>query len=268
MKRLLIILSVIVLGCQQSIAQEVKLEAFRTTVLPQYSTYFSQAGITGRGVLSLTASGSYTGLAPDEKVSMLGSITKAWGDSLVMVQYGSKREIWGRSQDAGSAQLLDTYDLNEPPPKIPVRTNLRSHPWFFYVGGQFGGDNNKNINLAINLRGGFFLLMNRWDLAATLSGGGTVNTATIETGGKATTWVNTGLMTRVHFPIKKIGLSPNVGAEVTVSEYADAPATVNAAFVVGLSWYVGIGSLDVGISLGNVVSGSAGYTLSPSIRRK
>ena len=265
MKRLLPILFTILLGSQQMTAQvSGKFETFRDKVLPEYSMYFTQAGLTESGQLILSALDNYTGLPPDEKKAIMVNIARAWRDSLVLVKYGSKREVWGKSVESGSVSLLDVYDLNSLPLAKPVKTDNRSHPWFFYFGGQFGGDSQNNINLALNLRIGFFLLKNRWDFATTFSGGLTGNTKAVDGG---TGWVNTGLMTRVHFPIKKLGISPNVGGEVTVSVYGDTPASINPALVLGISWYVVFGSLDLGISIGNIVSGSGGYTMSPQIKR-
>ncbi len=272
MKQLLIILFALLLGSQQTIAQDSKkLEVFRENGLPGYSMYFNQAELTENGQLSLSALDNYTGLPADEKRVIMVKIITAWQDSLVLVHYGSKRELWGRSFETGDVLLLDEFDLNAPPLVIATTIDARPHPWFFYVGGQLGGDSQHDINLGLNLRLGFFLLKNRWDLATTLSGGLTGYLNFSYTSGSpstATGWTNVGLMSRVHFPIKKLGLSPNVGGEISIGVFGNTPATVNAAVVLGLSWYVGFGSLDIGIHIGNIVSGSAGYTMSPQIRRK
>ena len=266
MKQLLTILFTLFLGSQTMIAQDSKkLESFRENIMPGYGMYFDRAGLTEKGQLSLSAIDSYTGLLADEKRTIMVKIITAWQDSLVLVHYGSKREIWGRSSESGNVMLLDEFDLNAPPLSIPVKIDARAHPWFFYIGGQLGGDSQHNINLALNLRLGFFLLLNRWDLATTVSGGLTGNTSYMSSG---TGWTSLGFMTRVHFPIKKLGLSPNIGGEITATVFGDTPADVNAALVLGLSWYVGFGSLDVGIHIGNILSGSAGYTMSPQMKRK
>ena len=267
MKKLFILLFALLLGSQHTIGQgSGKLESFRETVLTGYNVYFTRADLTGAGKLSLAATDSYNALSADAKRTIMVSVTKAWNDSLVLVHYGSKREIWGRSSESGDIELLDVLDLNSAPMAIPVIRNAQLHPWFFYVGGQFGGDNQNNINLALNLRVGFYLLINRLDMATTFSAGVTGNTAATGAG-SSSGWVNTGLMGRVHFPIKKLGLSPNVGGQLTVNLYGNTPATINAALLLGVSWYLGVGNLDIGISIGNIVSGSGGYTFSPQIKR-
>ena len=268
MKPLFILLFALLMGSQQAVAQgSGKLDSFRETVLTGYSMYFTKADLTANGKLDLAATDSYIALSADAKRTIMVPVTKAWNDSLVLVHYGSKREIWGRSGESGNIEQLDVLDLKAAPLVITAVQNTRLHPWFFYVGGQFGGDNQNTINLALNLRVGFYLLINRLDMATTFSAGITGNTAA--TGeGSSSGWVNTGLMGRVHFPIKKLGLSPNIGGQLTVNLYGNNAATVNAALLVGVSWYLGVGNLDIGISIGNIVSGSGGYTFSPQIKRK
>jgi hypothetical protein len=257
MNRYFVILSILFLGFQHSYAQG-KLDSFRDKVLSDYSKYFSHASQGANGQLSLIATDSYTGLTTESKADIITAILTSWKDSLLRVEYGSKRELWGLSANSGGIRLLDAYDLNARPLMRTAAQSSRPNPWFFYVGGQFGGDSQNNINIALNLRFGFFLLMNRWDLATTLSGGLTGNTSYMDAG---TGWGNVGFMTRVHFPIRKIRLSPNVGAEVTMSAFGSTPLEVNGSLVVGASWFVGIGNLDVAIHIGKDVSGSLGYTM-------
>jgi hypothetical protein len=269
MKKLFAILFLIILGIQSSFSQgSGKLEAFRENVLPEYDSYFSQADLTANGRLNLTATPSYIALSGDDKGSLMTKIFTAWPDSLIHVHYLSKREVWGRSEESGSLMLLDEFDLSAPTAIKSKVTWSRPHPWFFYVGGQLGGDNQHNINFALNLRLGFFLLLNRWDLATTLSGGFTGNTTAMANSSNATPtgWSNIGFMTRVHFPIRKIGLSPNVGVQVTMATSGSATPTINGALVAGASWFVGIGSLDISFSFGNIVTGSMGYTMYPQAR--
>jgi hypothetical protein len=70
-------------------------------------------------------------------------------------------------------------------------------------------------------------------------------------------------MSRVHFPIRKIALSPNIGVEVTKSVYGDTPSEVNANLVLGFRWFIGFGNIDIGVKLGDVSSGMGGVTIVP-----
>jgi hypothetical protein len=267
MKQLLTILFIALLGSQQIFAQaSKKLDALREKVLPQYSTYFSQAETTENGQLNLKASDTYSVLPAASKKSILSTITKAWQDSLVIVLYGSKRELWGWNARTSETKLLDEWDMAIPisAPIITVadaqKTNL--HPWFLYLGGQFMGDNNQNINLSFNTRVGFFLLLNRWDLAATLSAGSSGN---VEATG--TPYSNIGLMSRVHFPIKKYSISPNIGAEMILASFGETESTFVPSLVLGFSWFVGIGRVDIGIKIGDITSGMGGYSMYPGMKR-
>jgi len=267
MKKLFTILFVIVLGSPQTFAQASKnLDAFREKVLPQYSTYFTQAELTEKGGLSLSASDNYASLPSESKKSIVTNITSAWKDSLVIIHYGSMRELWGWNARTSETKLLDELDMDMAipvPAKVPEanlqKTNL--HPWFMYLGGQVMGDSQKSLNISLNMRLGFFLLMNRWDFATTLSAGSSGN---IETTG--TPYTNIGAMTRVHFPIKKYGISPNIGAEMTVASFGKTESTFAPSLVVGLSWFVGIGRIDIGIKIGNITSGMGGYTMYPGLK--
>jgi len=267
MKQLLTILFVLLLGLQQIFAQaSKKLDALREKVLPQYSTYFSQAETTENLQLNLTASDAYSVLPAASKKSILSTITTAWQDSLVIVLYGSKRELWGWNARTSETKLLDEWDMAVPvpAPKIPVanaqKTNL--HPWFLYLGGQFMGDNMKNINLSYNTRIGFFLLLNRWDLATTASIGVSGNADA-----EGTPYTNIGLMSRVHFPIKKYSISPNIGAEMTFVSFGETESTFAPSLVLGLSWFVGIGRVDIGVKIGDITTGMGGYTMYPGLKR-
>lgn len=266
MKKLLAILFIVLLGLQQTFAQAPKkLDALRDKVLPQYSTYISNAEITDNGQLSLSAYDSYAALPAASKKSILSTITTSWQDSVVMVHYGSKCELWGWNARTSETKLLDEWDMAViiPAPKIQVteaqKTNL--HPWFLYLGGQFMGDNMQNINLSYNTRIGFFLLLNRWDLATTLSAGVSGN---VDADG--TPYANIGLMSRVHFPLKKYKISPNVGAEMTYVSFGETESTFVPSLVVGLSWYVGIGRVDIGIKIGDITSGMGGYSMYPGLK--
>jgi hypothetical protein len=267
MRKVYIILFTLLLVIQQINAQDSKkLESFRVKVLPGNSLYFDKADVTENGQLSLSALNKFIVLTDEEKKAIMANITKTWGNALVLVNYGSGKELWSWNPETGNARLLDEWDLNSPrlanalqvKPQRPV-----NHPWFIYFGGQLGGNNQKNITLALNTQVGFYLLLNRWDFAATLYAGrsGSVE-ATTSTG-----FANVGLMSRLHFPIKKLGISPNIGGEITLASL-DKTQSTSKSLLLGISWFVGIGSIDIGVRLGNGVSTVGGLTISPGIKKK
>jgi hypothetical protein len=265
MKQLLTILFAILLGSQWTYAQDSKkAESFRANVLPLYATYFNQAELTENGQLKLSAIEKYISLPADGKKAVMLNITAAWRDSLVLVHYGSKRELWGWNIVTGT-RLLDEWDMAMlPAAYIPMAKtpNVVMHPWFFYLGGQLLFDSQKNINISANSRVGFFLLLNRWDLAATLSTGLSGNADATGTG-----WSNIGVMSRVHFPIKKFGISPNIGGELSLVSFGNTSPAFTPSLVLGVSWFVGFGRLDIGVKIGDITSGTGGYSMYPAMRK-
>jgi hypothetical protein len=264
MKQVYIILLALLFGYQQTNAQAInKLESFKMKVLPEYNMYFEHAELTENGQLNLSAVDKYITLSSDDKKAIMVIIAKSWGESLVLVHYGSKSELWGWNAQTGNTNILDEWDLNVPRlmNSQPVKAQMPVyHPWFIYIGGQFGGDNQKNINLSLNTRVGFFLLMNRWDFATTLSAGVSGNVD--DTG---TPWANLGLMTRVHFPIRKLGISPNIGGEISLVSFGGTQSTTKS-LLIGISWFVGFGSLDIGVKLGKEISTVGGLTIAPGAK--
>ncbi len=262
MKQLLNILFTVLVSAHLAFAQSPeKINSFRSSVLPKYSQYFSQAELTENGQLKLTAVDKYMMLTAELKKAAMVNIINAWQDSLVIVQSGTKSELWGRSTSTGNAALLDEWDLAGPQtPLLPQAQTQKivMHPWFFYLGGQMMFDSQKTINISFNSRLGFFLLLNRWDLATTISAGVTGNADAA-----GTPYSNIGLMSRVHFPIKEYGITPNIGGEVTLASYGTGTPTFTPSLVLGVSWYVGFGRLDIGLKIGDITSGVGGFTIFP-----
>jgi hypothetical protein len=267
----LIFIYIILLGVKLTFAQDTtKLKGFREIILPEYSNNFKQANLTENGRLILSATDKYILLSASDKKATISPLINAWQDSLILVSYGSKRELWGWDTVKGNVKQYDYWDLSSHPLDLKPAAIIseRSHPWFIYIGGQLGGDNQKNINMAFNARFGFFLLLNRWDLATSLSAGLSENTASAASGYNSTsTWSSLGLMTRVHFPIRKIGLSPNIGLELSKSVSGDISSDALAHVVLGFRWFVGFGSIDIGIKLGEESSGMGGVTLVPGSKK-
>lgn len=123
-------------------------------------------------------------------------------------------------------------------------------------------DSFKNINGALNARLGFFLLRNRWDLAASvteqLSGNIEDENPSMLT--------SVGLASKFYFPMKKHNLSPNLGAELAVTIPAEGVMSFTPSFLAGVSWYVGPGSLDAGLRIGSSSMLMLGYTLIPKFK--
>ncbi len=272
MKKFYSLLFALLLGNLVIQAQDTqKLESFRNSALKEYRMYFSRAELTENGQLSLAASDQYIPLNADAKLKILENITSAWQQSLVLIRFDAKNELWGRNKDTGKTELLDVWDLKAAQAILtqPQETGkFARHPWFFYLGEQGMYDTNKNINLSLNTRLGFFLLENRWDLAATYSFNFMGNADSDATTGQS----NLGLMSKVYFPIKKYNISPNVGGEISMATVIDeqnvTTNSMNKSFLIGISWFVGIGSLDIGIRTGDEVMTMIGFTIFPKAKSK
>jgi len=271
MKQAFIILSMLLMILQQTNAQgSTKIESFNRDVLPHYQEYFSLAEQTENGQLKLTALDNYNGLTLMGKKLVMDRLVKNWQETLVLIHFNTKSELWGWNYETGNALLIDTWDLNAVTYQKSSSAKLQRsalHPWFFYVGGMTYFDSNKNINLALNAHVGFFLLLNRWDLALSISEAMKGN-ASSASSDAFTGQLSLGLMSKVYFPIKELKLSPNIGGELDLSSSIDTPAiTFNPSLLVGISWYVGIGSLDVGFKIGNSFTTMIGYTFVPQFSK-
>ncbi len=71
---------------------------------------------------------------------------------------------------------------------------------------------------------------------------------------------NIGLMSTVHFPIKRSRIVPSIGAQVTMASNGGIKST-NASMVIGISWFLGFGSINIGFNVGNGLTTTGGYTL-------
>jgi hypothetical protein len=147
---------------------------------------------------------------------------------------------------------------------------LVKHPWFVYFGGQ-GMFNSDYLNLAFNARIGFFLLLDKWDLA--LSQGWNVS----NTGEESITTINIpiGLSSKYYFPmtVKEQRISPYLGGGIAYSYMSDADTEEwqpDYSALAGLSWALGPGSLDLGLQYGKLSKFgiSIGYTFFPWSKRK
>ena len=213
----------------------------------------------------------------EKKTSIMQTILSEWNENLVIVRYQYKQEVW-KKDNANTVNLLDRWDLNTPSLQTEQRTlqTTNVHPWFFYLGFSetFDYDLN-NFNLNLNSRIGFFLLNNRWDLAVFCTGG--MDADSIRT----SLLLHTGIMSKVYFPIKKLKISPYIGAgisHITTCIYNDSGDYGDKYFVnisnswdipvyTGISWFVGPGSFDVGFQFGKNFTTMIGYTFSPRFKK-
>lgn len=270
MKQVTIILMILSTGLSRLLAQNPseRITTFREKILPQYSVYFTMAELTETGLLKLSANEIYNPLPINSKKVVMNNLSKAWQESLILVQFKTKSELWGWNGETGKALLIDGWDLNAPVKTTAATTTLKAslHPWFVYIGGQGQLDKNHEVSLGFNSRVGFFLLRNRWDLAWTISA---IVLGNIDSDAPMTNQFSTGLMSKVYFPIKKLNISPNVGMDIQSTAYMSSEGTTSstarsASLLAGISWFISDqGSMDVGVRIGREVSAIIGFTYFP-----
>jgi len=271
MKKYIIIISLLLgINCW---AQTGNGDFQKESFLSQFGAYFENAEMSESGVIRLQSKESFASLS-SEKKSTIMELVLSKGYTLASVSYGYKRELWQKAA-SGTAVEIDSWDLNTLyTPKTTLKTLEKTaiHPWFvsFGLNSNFTSDGN-DIGLYLNARLGFFLLKNRWDLALSyslgISGAGDNSNATSDL----------GLMSKVYFPIKKYNISPYVGLGISylwsdVSDgYTDVyTSTSDIPILLGISWYVGPGSVDAGVQISenNNSVFTVGYTFSPSALKK
>ena len=274
MNKLKILIILLLAAFEASTAQnaEERLKMFRTSVLPMYNVYFTAAELSSEKQLSLAATTDYNLLSPEGKKNMMDKLLRSWSETLVIVNYESKRELWAIDTKTQKVLLLENWDretgvaLQQKPPQSNASSKTAQHPWFFYLGANELVDSNKNINIAFSTSVGFFLLKNRWDLAATFNGSISGNFGN-ESDISGQTGI--GLQSKVYFPIEKYKISPNIGFELANTRYSISETTTNSftpSLITGISWYVGIGSLDLSFRIGKQSVVMLGYTFIPRMK--
>ena len=270
MKKYIIIISLILSAtCRAQTVNERNFQ--KEDFLSQFGIYFENAEMTENGVIRLEAKDAYSSLPAEKKNTVMEIVLSKWDQTLVSVSYGYKRELWQKKSVFDTAVLLDSWDLNTLyTPKTTLKTLQKTdmHPWFFYFGlnSSFNSD---ILNLNVASRIGFFLLKNRWDLALSYTAG--VSGGISENDDTSNVMSDLGLMSKVYFPVKQYNISPYIGSGISyVWNYIDnndgdgiTSTSWNIPLYLGVSWYVGPGSLDFGFQISDNNSiFMVGYTFS------
>jgi len=270
MKRLYILL-LLATGLTQSVFSQdnSEEESFKQIILTQYGDYFEKVEFTKEGLAYLSAKENYSSLSLEKKISVIEFILSEWKEKLVVVSYQYKRELWEKNA-SNETVLLDSWDMNTLAIQQKNERTLQTtnvHPWFFYFGmnNAFGSFDYLNISLSVRI--GFYLLDNTWDLAVFCTAG-----THHETRGSYSeyTYLNTGIMSKVYFPIKKYKISPYIGtgiSYITANTYYNSANSYDSSswdfpVYTGISWFVGPGSLDLGFQFGQNFTTMIGYTFS------
>ena len=120
------------------------------------------------------------------------------------------------------------------------------------------------FNMLGSLRAGAYLFKNYLDASATLSGGLSVSN------GDAIFKGNLAVSSRAYLPfrIKKLNLAPYAGAGASLA--ISSESYVELQLLTGACWFLGPGSLDIGIQYGikSKFALTIGYNYSPAFKSK
>jgi len=277
----LYIMIITLAGYNFGLAQDSSTNTALPDFLSEYKQYFSHATIKENGNLDIQADSVFISMDIAKKNAILELALKKWDGEMIFIHSGYKREIWRRNVNTGVVSLVGSWNLNDPEidkylPKALQTTKF--HTWFFYVGGQINF-NSEHYTLFLSARIGSFLLEDRWDLALSGSISGANNNK------NTTSAIEIGVLSKFYYPIKKYRISPYAGLGLSwVSTYMRVDNSISfpgmggeipgfgydgirdnylkAMLLLGISWYVGPGSLDVGLQIGRNLNMTIGYTFS------
>lgn len=267
MKRAYIIIIVLLTGTSflKGQVQNTEFETFKSDVSTKFREYFSDAGKDQSGQFRLTATLNYSQMSASKRKDVMSSLLRSRPATLVIVHLGSQRELWAWNSEAGNAGQLDAWDLNPAPATSSAeeaQPEIAKHPWFFYIGGAQQMDSNKNLNGALNVRVGFFLLRDKMDLAVSLS---ELLSGNLEAESASMT-TSIGLASKYYLVIKNSRMRPNLGAELAVSIPSGGSTALTPSALAGISWFVGPGCFDAGLRVGSSSMLLFGYTFIPKLQ--
>jgi len=242
------------------------------SVSAQDTTYLKVLNADKNGVTILAAKESYIDLSDYDKSSAIKIALPEINNNIIVIDYGHQREMWKKDNVRNEFVRFDVLNIDNPDLQRFVKKSKHAekfmkHPWFLYFGGQYTVSPDMNTFSAYgSVRWGFFLLANRWDIAFSVMAGYNASDEYDDL------LCNVGFISKLYFPIKKIGLSPYIGVGISCNysseSFLDVPVTV------GLSWRLGPGSLDMGFQYGFRIEseplfmGIIGYTFCPWGNRK
>ena len=221
-------------------------------------------GYVREGKLHLLANDNYSMLDINQKRELLSIVAKEFPHMDITISNNNgHREMW-RNSDAGVflAEQWNNDDMHiEDYKPLELKRNGNSKV-YYYVGGAYSY-NDGYSNGTINLRGGTYLYKKVVDISTAISLGYTKTSDTTQFAG------NIGVDGRYYLPIrpKVISLTPYIGGGVA---WIFAPEKqLELRILAGACWFIGPGSLDVGLQYGiqSKLTATIGYTFRPHISR-
>ena len=222
--------------------EEPKYKSLSDTLVVRYL----RGGFAKENKLHLMTNSDYATLSVTQKQEVLNKVAVEFaGHDMILYTGGQGRELW--MAVGNSVKCLETWnnDSLRMQDYLPLELKRSGKTKvFYYVGGMLNGGNG-STSYSLNLRGGSYLYKNLLDASATLNMG-----RSKADGGKSQFTGDVGIDCRAYLPfrIKKVNLAPYAGTGVS---WSFAPESFfEWRLLAGGCWFVGPGSLDIGLQYG------------------
>lgn len=196
--------------------------------------------------LHLITNSDYGDLSEYQKQEVLGKVAQEFvGYDMTLYTSEQGRELWiakGNNVKCLEKWNNDSLRIEDYLPLELKRSGKTKV--FYYVGGMLNGGNG-STSYSLNLRGGTYLYENLLDASVTLNLGGNKPEE-----GESQFTGDVGVDSRSYLPfrIKNVNLAPYAGAGVS---WSFAPESFfELRLLAGGCWFVGPGSLDIGLQYG------------------
>lgn len=207
---------------------------------------YLRGGFAKEKKLYLITNSDYAVLPEIQKQEVLGKVAQEFaGYDMMLYTGGQQRELW--ISNSNGVKCLEKWnnDSLRIEDYLPLELKRSGETKvFYYVGGMLNGGNG-STSYSLNLRAGSYLYKNLLDASATLNIGG--NKAE---GAESQFTGDVGVDSRAYLPfrIKNVNLAPYAGAGVS---WSFAPESFfELRLLAGGCWFVGPGSLDIGLQYG------------------
>lgn len=216
--------------------------------------------------LYLMTNSDYARLSDSQKQNVLNKVAQEFsGYDMTLYTGGQERELW--IADENSVKCIEKWNndslrIDDYMP-LELKRNGETKV-FYYIGGMLNGGGG-STSYSLNLRAGSYLYKNLLDVSATLNLGGNKSE-----GSKSQFTGDVGVDSRAYLPfrIKNVNLAPYAGAGVSWSFAPDKYFELR--LLAGGCWFVGPGSLDIGLQYGTKsdFALTLGYTFRIPVKKK
>ncbi len=227
---------------------------------------YLRGGFAKERKLHLVTNSDYDSLNIIQKQDVLNKIAQEFdGYDMTIYAGGQQRELWLNS--GHGLKMIEQWnnDSLKIEDYLPLELKRQGKTKvFYYVGGMLNGGNGCT-SYSLNLRGGTYLYENLLDASVTLNLGGNKPEE-----GESQFTGDVGVDSRAYLPfrIKKVNLAPYLGAGVSWSFAPESYSELR--LLAGGCWFVGPGSLDIGLQYGTKsdFALTLGYTFRIPVKKK